>query len=534
MVLASRSPSLALVLRTGILLSLSASILKVLQRQASLTASYSGEEERKHLEAAFPVLKQSQIQTVGSEQSKRTDTRATLQKVHENGYREPLAEILQSRNTVLPGPSFEEALEALPVPFRVIEQYKKWHSVDALRRNPDARNRKFAVAFYSCPYSAGNRLHEFFNDLLFSILLNRTLLWKYPSSQEVCHQYNLRCEIFNSLEECDEILARAPWLPSFDEWAKPLGLHGVKAKLLPAVRSFEFQRKQALRQNKHLNASLTSNDFYKGQYSMGVSAVIDDDANDKTAGSVPAYKLVSYGRDFLDLDWASPEDRFKLPNAYARHTASKLYSLGKAFLYGMIHRYSFDFSKNIQNSLPADTRPPRSANSTAGYTIAVHSRHPYDKRLPSCDISRERKCILDILQRQYPTQYGDPNHLLKHRLQPCAVFVLTDRECTLHNLREWIRTSTHCSVEIAPHEKGNGSRGEHGAWGGVGYFQDLAFASAGARHAMVASGGFARELRTSSMTVFELIEYHGKVEAWRSGVRDLDRMGNVSLCILPM
>jgi len=64
----------------------------------------------------------------------------------------------------------EEAAEAglqqqqqqhLPLPLQVIERYKEWHSEESLRRSP--RDRQFLVGYYSCPTSAGNRIHEFMN-----------------------------------------------------------------------------------------------------------------------------------------------------------------------------------------------------------------------------------------------------------------------------------------------------------------------------------------------------------------------------------
>lgn len=51
----------------------------------------------------------------------------------------------------------------LPLPIQVMENYKKLHSVRALKRNPDLEHRKFAIGFYSCPLQAGNRLHHYLN-----------------------------------------------------------------------------------------------------------------------------------------------------------------------------------------------------------------------------------------------------------------------------------------------------------------------------------------------------------------------------------
>ena len=280
-------------------------------------------------------------------------------------------------------------------------------------------------------------------DLLFSIVLNRTLLWKYPESNVTCRKYKLRCELLNAEEDCAAMVARAPWLPSYDQWAPALGLDKIRVRQLPPVRSFEFRRKEAQRKDKSLT-NLTSNDFYKGQYKH-VSGHV---------GVKNPLKLVAYGRDFLDLDWVSDEDRSKLPNPYAVYQAEKLYSLGKTFLYGMLHRYTFDFSRKIQDSLPKVRVDP------TAFTVAIHSRHPNDRRIPPCDVTREIKCVRELLEHQ--SLYPRAEELGEGKSKNCTVFLLTDRECTLDKMREWLEANTPCEVLIAPHEEGTGSRGEHG------------------------------------------------------------------------
>jgi hypothetical protein len=113
-------------------------------------------------------------------------------------------------------------IKDLPVPLQVVEQYKRWHSVDNLIRN-DTVGRKYAMAFYRCPMEAGNRMHHFFNDFFWAILTNRTILWKYYD-RETCLKYGRHyskgtCLTANTVDDCAEILLRAPWIPSYDEWA---------------------------------------------------------------------------------------------------------------------------------------------------------------------------------------------------------------------------------------------------------------------------------------------------------------------------
>jgi hypothetical protein len=123
----------------------------------------------------------------------------------------------------------ESDLLAPYLPLKVIQQYQKWHSAESLEKSP--HNRTFAVGYYSCPLEAGNRLHHFFNGLLWAVVTNRTYLWKYfdretclasPKRPDGSHLFN--CNATNRVEDCDTILERAAWLPSYDEWAPKLSL----------------------------------------------------------------------------------------------------------------------------------------------------------------------------------------------------------------------------------------------------------------------------------------------------------------------
>jgi hypothetical protein len=113
--------------------------------------------------------------------------------------------------------------QSLPVPVQIMEHYIRMHSVDALRRDPDIKSRKFAMAFYQCPIQAGNRLHHFWNNLLWAVLTNRTVLWQYWDT-ETCSTYDGKlmhkhfCIKANTADDCSHILQRAPWMASYDEW----------------------------------------------------------------------------------------------------------------------------------------------------------------------------------------------------------------------------------------------------------------------------------------------------------------------------
>jgi hypothetical protein len=124
----------------------------------------------------------------------------------------------------------ESDLLAPYLPLKVFQQYQKWHSAESLEKSP--HNRTFAVGYYSCPLESGNRLHHFFNGLLWAVVTNRTYLWKYfdreaclasPKGPDGSHLFN--CNATNRVEDCDAILERAAWIPSYDEWASKLSLN---------------------------------------------------------------------------------------------------------------------------------------------------------------------------------------------------------------------------------------------------------------------------------------------------------------------
>ena len=122
------------------------------------------------------------------------------------------------------------SLDDLPQPLRLLEQYKAWHSHEALERDPF--HRRYMVAYYQCPVSAGNWLHYLTSTMYWSILTNRTLLWKYADEATCLDLFdhkqpvaNRRCLVANAtLQDCNSMIVRAPWIPAYDEWKDRLGL----------------------------------------------------------------------------------------------------------------------------------------------------------------------------------------------------------------------------------------------------------------------------------------------------------------------
>jgi hypothetical protein len=131
-------------------------------------------------------------------------------------------------------PFHANSLLDLPIPLQLLQEYQLHHSEESLRHSPGCR--KFLVAHYRCPESAGNRLHEFTNSYLWAVLLNRTLLWKYMDDRlctKLQHKFHFvndeeQCTLNNTAHDCAKVLERAPWIPSYDEWQGLLGLPEIE------------------------------------------------------------------------------------------------------------------------------------------------------------------------------------------------------------------------------------------------------------------------------------------------------------------
>ena len=140
--------------------------------------------------------------------------------------------------------------EQLPPPIEVMIEYIQQHSNQQLEKEwndcqqqqqqqqqqhtpscPQLQHdRKYIVATYSCPIESGNRLHRYMNGLLWSVLTNRTFLWRYQSKQ-VCQEYEEDdCDSeYNSAiirgtheQDCYGLLSRNTWIPSYDLWKNRL------------------------------------------------------------------------------------------------------------------------------------------------------------------------------------------------------------------------------------------------------------------------------------------------------------------------
>jgi len=182
---------------------------------------------------------------------------------------------------------------------------------------------------------------------MFAIATNRTLLWKYLDEESyamiIPHQKHFLPEAnLNTVEECDGMLERAPWLPSYDEWAAKLGLSEPHF-----LEEFPFED------------------------------AVDEATDDK--------ELVVYGRMTGQID------PYQL-----RGMAIGILNLGQPFAYGMLVRYLFDFAAPVKDSVGISSKETVVPEMT--FTVAVHTRHPSDVD-EGCFISDEAICLRTLLNK---------------------------------------------------------------------------------------------------------------------------------------
>lgn len=134
----------------------------------------------------------------------------------------------------------EQSIRAanMSAPLLRLHDYIRQHSDLALRSDPEdaLERRRYAVAYYSCPHQAGNRLHHLFNSVLWSIVLNRTVLVHYYT-REACEAAGAGydsgiCRHANRQRDCDPVLRRHSWVPMYDEWKDRLGLPRITQRQL--------------------------------------------------------------------------------------------------------------------------------------------------------------------------------------------------------------------------------------------------------------------------------------------------------------
>ena len=221
-------------------------------------------------------------------------------------------------------------------PLEMLQEYQQFHSQSILLEEHQnggigIHNRTFVLGLYACPDAAGNRLHEFFNNMIIAIAHNYTISWKF-FDESTCRavgtkQWRKWCRGgVNSLETCGEVVERASWVASYDEWSEKLNLtFGERSKLKEFYAPYPNDNKVWVPKERNIPVSL------------------------KEQGQI------------------------KEPMAIER--MKELYSMGTYYLYGMLFHEIFPFHESVKPS--ADLVGVDEDE----ISIVLHSRHVKVRRV---------------------------------------------------------------------------------------------------------------------------------------------------------
>jgi len=366
-----------------------------------------------------------------------------------------------------PAPAAES--DNLFTPERILQRYIAWHGQESLQRerhDPAQAGRKFSIAYYSCPQRLGSTIHAFFNDVIWAILTNRTVLWKYDEEGAR-----------NTVQDCDQFLESAAWLPSFDEWSQNVSSSFAPEPVVvsPVKMNTVWNLRQAQR--------------------MGMRPRFYSAAEQRASLVEPQVVVFPRFRDMLPLDefdisrilWNDDPQHLvdsrnnawdyywyrrwpHIEDAWTRQTMEELYSEGLHFLYGLLFRTLFrnkaadeelmvglpEDGNNNNNNNDEQQQQPQALFSTS---IALHSRHD-QKTDDGTDVAHELECLQRLLRK---SKQGE-----------CVVYIMSDRQVTLDLIGAYVR-KRGCRNETVPaHVKGAMGQGgdatfgykvEHGAFG---------------------------------------------------------------------
>ncbi|GKY98016.1 hypothetical protein MPSEU_000759700 [Mayamaea pseudoterrestris] len=413
----------------------------------------------------------------------------------------------------------------LPPPLQVLDQYVTWHSQQALERDANVHHRTFMIAQYQCPVSAGNWMHYFTSAFLWGILTNRTILWKYVTN-DACRDirrrwlypfHPQRCNVSNSMQECHEILERAPWIPSYDEWSEKLNLTEDDVFMLPLEHSSK-------------------------QWNVKHAVVRPVDVSYR---HYPVLDIHPWS--FLRLDHLIYDEDLRqkqLATPYGRATLKELARWGPSFLFGLSWRHSFDYSPRIRERVKQHAAVAKTIVTQNGtnvtrrsphvLTIGIHSRHTRSDD-DGCNVRLEQDCMRQLLN-EYRAQTNAPNGTKV----PCQVTLASDRTCTIDKMSNWLSSETlGCAVVVTERSKNTPDSSmhavfnEHGPFSGSGFFQDMLLAGMTVRDAMIGSlePTDGHRWRSSSELMEEAITYQRDMAYWQAGMNP-ERMPELVECTL--
>jgi len=388
------------------------------------------------------------------------------------------------------------------VPLAVMDTYMQQHSnqqllqeVNDCQKNftgnpkdcPALAERKFMVAYYSCPNQGGNRMHHFLNAMFWGIVSNRTVLWHYydkETCQDIGAAHNPKlCDMVETEEYCSQILQRADWIPSAEKWTRTLNLSS------PELASW-WSTHLPPRKDKTTGELIDNRSkFIKKRHPW-------HDGDEKYTGiDVYSQRVLRAGQQHsweASMLMKEENRRYLLNTTQAQQRAEDLLSLDLPFFYGMLFDHSFSYTPAM--------RPDSKiiADSTKMTTIGLHSRHALITDDGS-DVTAEKKCLVELLDGQEG---------------PCAVYIMSDRDATVKLLKNHVEHVLMCDAIVDSTPNNDNTTTNAAGFQGVlaemgsnpgGFWKELALVSS-ARY------GFIGLKRSSSHLLQEQMHYHALVE----------------------
>jgi len=416
--------------------------------------------------------------------------------------------------------SLQKNASHLFLPEQVLERYIQLHGVDALQRNPSGR--KYAIAYYNCPHRAGNAVHSFLNALIWCIVTNRTVLWRYDAVTAK-----------NNVTDCDPVLHRYPWMASYDEWSTKLSLPDWSYVKMNTYWNKWHAKRYGKGQYRQLYKVYT-NQQQRESLQQPIVAVFPrfrdwPDPADVNVSRVHWYDdpvSLTIGLPFYKRWWYQRGPHLESPLTV--NTMKLLYTHGRDFLYGMLFRYCFRIEvapKELpQSQLPSSAAviakdgDASSSASSAAITIGLHSRHAY-MHLDGSDVQQEIQCLAQLI----PPKRRDDK-------QECFVYLMSDRQLTLDRIGSWLQKErSYCRNVTVSGKKGDRNWGflpEMGDFAGAAFMSDLALVSEHAR-----TGFVGQPMRSSTQLVMDLMTYNRKAAVRdQYGVQAALKMPEIDLC----
>jgi hypothetical protein len=396
------------------------------------------------------------------------------------------------------------ALEAFLSPQKVLAQYIAWHSDETIRNeSPLQRNeRKFAMAYYSCPLQAGNRLHHFFNSIVWAMVTNRTLLYKYLDTETCLYHQEVQTQIWhdpdictaaNRLQDCDKVLQRADWIPAYDEWSPMLAESKSRnlSEIVTVVNYWSTRSYNHAPNWERVRLSRQSNTTF-----IPDAPKIDE----MMEPFVDFPELI--GKDsILEFDF---QREAILATGSARERAELLFSEGAEFVYGMLFKEIFRLQWDPIDPLSFGVKPYSTSlnfNNFRMFSVALHSRHRRGQA--GTDVKKEKNCLEKMLEPLEP-------------FASCQVCLMSDRPKTIELISKWVEDTYNCTVVTFDHsnsaEEGGSWLSEHGPNAGSKFLRELDLC----QHftdGFIGTGGGA----SSSQMLEEWLEYNRKMSLFPDG-----------------